>query len=155
MPAFLAGLAEATGQPIEVEALLPPLEADIAMETFRTGYQSATQPGIGNYRRFFRSSERDTVFDLAVCLAGQLSREAVLFLTKLGADSCAVNLEASVLLTHAASVIRFDGDSLSALSVDRTQGILIDHNPDDLEQTYEIAAWGDRWSPLVLYCDQE
>jgi hypothetical protein len=77
----------------------------------------------------------------------------VFLLAKLRTDCGAVVVDISLLLRHAASVISFDGDSLSAMSMDRTQGLLIDHNPDDIEQTYEVAVWGDRWSPLVRACD--
>jgi hypothetical protein len=66
----------------------------------------------------------------------------------------AVRVNASVLLAHTASIIRLDGDSLSAISSDATQGILIDHNPDDPPQAYEVVVWGDRWSPLGFACDQ-
>ena len=74
-------------------------------------------------------------------------------LTKPSTDCGAVTLDISILLKHTGSLIRFDGDSLSAMSADRTQGLLIDHNPDDYEQTYEAAVWGDRWSLLALACD--
>jgi hypothetical protein len=73
---------------------------------------------------------------------------------KLSKDSGAVSLNLSVLLRHTASVIRSEGDSLSGLSNDRTKGVLIENNPDDPEQAYEVVVWGDRWSLLALACDQ-
>ena len=72
--------------------------------------------------------------------------------TKLNTDCGAVVLDILILLRHTGSLIRFDGDTLSAISADQTQGLLIDHNPDDSEQTYEVAVWGHRWSLLALGC---
>ena len=55
----------------------------------------------------------------------------------------AVGLTSPALLKHTASIIRLDGDSLSALSEDRKQGVLgDDQNPDDPEQAYEVVVWG-------------
>jgi hypothetical protein len=81
--------------------------------------------------------------------------ERVFLLAKLWTDCGAVIVDASMLLRHTASIINFDGDSVSAISMDQTQGLLIDHNPDDVEQTYEVAVWGDRWTPLARACDLE
>jgi hypothetical protein len=124
------------------------------MEFLRAGYQTAIRPGEVSYRRLFRSDERKLVLRLADCLAGSLSSETVFLVTKLSKDCGAVRLSITVLLNHTASIIRLDGDSLSALSEDRSQGILIDQNPDDAEQTYEVVLWGDRWPLLALACDQ-
>jgi hypothetical protein len=93
------------------------------------------------------------VLRLATCLADQIPTESAFFLTKLSEYCGAVRLSLSALLKHAALIIQLDGDSLSALSIDHTEGILIDHNPDDREQAYEVAVWGDRWPLMVLACD--
>jgi hypothetical protein len=36
-----------------------------------------------------------------------------------------------------------------ALSEDRRDGILIDSNPDDPVEAFEIAVWGKRWPHLI------
>ena len=153
-PPFLAGLSEALGELVGTSALVSPENTNALMEAFRSGYQSAIKDSAVSYRRFFLPSERSIVLCLADCFADRLPTEEVFFLSKLGKDCVAVCLTISVLLRHTASVIRLDGDSLSALSKDHTQGVLIDHNPDDPEQAYEITAWGDRWPMLILACDQ-
>jgi hypothetical protein len=148
-PAFLAGLSDRLGEPIEVSALIPVLEADTIQEAFRTGYQSAISQGTLSYRRTFRPHERSTLFSIVDCFAESLPAEEVFLLSKLGKDRGVVKLDISVLLRHTASVIKFDGDSLSALSRDLSQGVLIDHSADDLHEAYEIVVWGERW-PLPL-----
>ncbi len=154
-PSFLASLSEALGEPIAASALVPLPESDDLVEAFRNGYQRTVNGGIPSYRRFFLQPEASRVFQLADCLADRMLGERGFLLTKRNTDCGAVTLDISILLKHVGSVIRFDGDSLAAMSTDRTQGLLIDHNPDDHEQTYEAAVWGDRWSLLALACDPE
>jgi hypothetical protein len=153
-PSFLAGLSEALGEPVEVNALLPPSDTDFLMETFRSGYQGAIKADALSYRRFFLPDERRLVLRLADCLADQLPAEDVFLLTKMNHDCQAVNVSLSSLLKHTASILRFDGDSVAALSKDYTQGVLIDHNPDDREEAYEVTVWGDCWPLLVLADDR-
>jgi hypothetical protein len=154
IPSFLAELSEALGESTEAAALQSLPETDLLLQASREGYQVAIQHGAVSYRRFFRATERASVLQVADCLAAQLPTENVFFLSKLSSICGAVRVNASVLLAHTASIIRLDGDSLSAISSDATQGILIDHNPDDPPQAYEVVVWGDRWSPLGFACDQ-
>jgi hypothetical protein len=151
-PSFLASLSELLGAVIGPSALVPLPETDALWDAFRRGYQSV-KDGSLSYRRFFQQREARLVFEFADCLAEKMLNEHGLFLTKLSSDCGAAELDVSILLRHVGSVIDFDGDSLSVISVDRTQGVLIDHNPDDYNQTYEVAVWGDRWSLLALACD--
>jgi hypothetical protein len=153
-PSFLAHLSEALGEPVETDALKSLPETDVLLEAFREGYQAAIKDGAVSYRRFFLPTERPSVLRIADCLADQLPTENAFFLTKLSNDCGAVRVKISTLLRHTASIIRLDGDSLSAISSDQTQGVLIDHNPDDPPQAYEVVVWGDRWSLLGLACDQ-
>ena len=148
-PAFLAGLSERLGEPIEVSALIPVLEADTIREAFRTGYQRAISQGTLSYRRTFPPDKRSTLFSIVDRFGESLPAEEVFLLSKLGKGRGVVKLDISVLLKHAALVIKFDGDSLSALSRDLSQGVLIDRNADDPRAAYEIVVWGDSW-PLPL-----
>jgi hypothetical protein len=151
-PSFLASLSEALGEPIGASALVPLLESDVLLEAFRNGYRLAVNGGLLSYRKFFRASESQLVFELADCLAVRMLGERVFLFAKPSTNCGAVTLDVSMLLRHTGSLIRFDGDSLSAISLDQTQGLLVDHNPGDPEQTYETAVWGDRWSLLALAC---
>ena|SRR6185437_1038402 len=152
---FLASLSEALGEPIEASALVSLPESDALLEVFRNGYERAFGGEQVGHRAFCRAPEARRVFQVTDCLADQTAGERVFLLAKLRTDCGAVVVDISLLLRHAASVISFDGDSLSAMSMGRTQGLLIDHNPDDIEQTYEVAVWGDRWSPLARACDSQ
>ncbi len=153
-PSFLEELSEALGESVEAGALQSLPETDVLLRAFREGYQAAIKDGALRYRRFFFATERASVLRVADCLGDQLPTESVFFLTRLSSDCGAVRVDASTLLSHTASIIRLDGDSLSVISSDQTQGILIDHNPDDPPQAYEVVVWGDRWSLLGLACDQ-
>ena len=146
---FLASLSEALGEAIEASAFVSLPESDALLEAFRNGYQRAIHGEQVCRRALFRAPEAQHVFQLTDWLGDQTAGERVFLLAKLQADCGAVVVDISTLLRHAASAIRFDGDSLCAMSMDQTQGILIDHNPDDIEQTYEVVVWGDRWSPLA------
>jgi hypothetical protein len=150
---FLFSLSEVIGEPVSPEALVPLLETDALWETFRAGYQNVVREAIVGYRRFFSPSEKGSVLRLADCLAERVPSEQSIFLTKQSEYCGAVHLRLSVLLRHVMSIIQLDGDSLSALSIDHKEGILIDHNPDDPEQVYEIAVWGDRWPVLGRACE--
>lgn len=149
---FLALLSEAVGEPMAASALVSLPESDALLEAFRNGYQTAINGEQLGHRAFFRAPEAGRVFQIMDCLADQTVGERAFLLAKVRMDCGAVVADIAMLLRHAASVISFDGDSLCAMSMDRTQGLLIDHNPDDIEQTYEIAVWGDRWSPLARAC---
>jgi hypothetical protein len=152
---FLKSLSEALGEPVEANALVPLAESDALLEVFRNGYQATIDGKLSGHRAFFRAPEGSGVFQLAGCLADQMLGERVFLLAKLSTNCGAVTVDISILLRHTASIVRFDGDSLSAMSIDQTQGVLIDHNPDDAEQTYEVAVWGDRWSSFARVCDRK
>ena len=153
-PAFLADISEALGESVDATALVPLAETDEIMNSLRVGYQTAIRPGEVSYRRFFRSDERNLVLRMSDCLACSLSSETGFLVTKLSKDCGAVRSSIALLLNHTASIIRLDGDSLSALSEDHKQGLMIDQNSDDDEQAYEVVLWGDRWPLLALACDQ-
>jgi len=153
IPSFLNALSDALHEPIDASALVSLPESDALMDVFRGGYEIAAAGGPLSYRKFFRRREEPLVLKLAGCLAGRLLSEEVYFLPKQSEDCGGVRLSISALLRQPESIIRLDGDSVSAVSLDRSQGLLIDQNPDDQMQAYEVAVWGDRWSVLAFECD--
>jgi hypothetical protein len=153
-PAMVGSLREVLGTPVDATTLISPSDADALMTDFRNGYAKAMASDALSYRRFFRQNELPLVQNLAEGLAQRLGGEAVYLLTKFNGDKRGVVLDASVLFSRVGPVIEFDGDSLYALSIDRSQGVLVDHNRDDREQAYELTAWGDRWPLLILVRDQ-
>ncbi len=148
-PLLLERLANVVGDEVSPAALVS--EANGLRESFRLGYQGAIEKHAFAYRRFFRSHESRQVFLLAARLAGQIT-ERVYLLTRAETISVAVILSSPGLLANAESVIEIDRDSLSLLSLDGTEGILIDHNPDDSNETYEFVVWGSRWPLITLAC---
>jgi hypothetical protein len=152
---FLARLSEVLGRKIESSAIVSIQDSDSLLEIFRLGYRAAQKDGAISYRKFFDSREENLVIHLAECLADRLNSEEAFFLTKLGGDTDAVNVDISALLKRAKAAIAFDGDSISIVSKDKGQGLLIDYNPDDSVQRYEIAVWGDRWPLLIVSCEAD
>ena len=153
-PAFLAALSEILGESVDGSSLLMAPESDTVQQIFRTGYQTAIRFVEGHcYRRLLSTTQQAQFFTFADCLAQKHLGECVLFITKIGRDRIVLKVGASLLLKHVASIIKFDGDSLAALSEDHRQGVLIDHNPDDTEQFYDVTIWGESWSQLAQACD--
>lgn len=153
-PMFLEKLSSVLGVSIEESALASIEESNDILLLIRTGYQTSIRPQVASYRRFFKASQKDLVFQFADRFSLFIPGETAFFVSKQSRDCGAVRVKLALLLSHVASVISFDGDSLSALSEDRQQGILIDHNADDTEQAYEIAVWGDRWPLLAMNCER-
>jgi len=154
-PALLRTLSEVLGIPVEESSVLDPVRTDALSTEFRTGYSDAKERGSSlSYSRFFDRNQLASVISIAEGLAQQLKAEDVFLLTKFEGDPRGLVLNAADVFSRADSVIQFDGDSLSVLSKDHSQGVLIDHNPDDSEQTYEMTVWGDRWPLVVLARDR-
>jgi hypothetical protein len=154
-PDFIKALSQAIKQPVDVSALVPAEESDSLWEVFRLGYRSSQSSDAISYRKFFPGNKKGDVLQLAACVADHITDENVFFLTKLGVDYEAIRVNSSALLKQAEAVINIDGDSITVLSTDQSQGLLIDSNEDDPVQSYEVTAWGDRWPQLILGCDYE
>jgi hypothetical protein len=92
---------------------------------------------------------------MAERLAAELPTEAAYLMTKMSDYCGAVSLPLSTLLRHAGAIIRLDGDSLSVISLDHKEGLLIDYNRDDEDQNYEVTIWGNRWPTAVLSCSTD
>jgi hypothetical protein len=153
-PAFLEELSIALGEPIHQAAFLSLRETDKVNASFRRGYGTAVMDDSAASRRYFNSAETELVFQLLDRLAGHVPNEPCLLLARQKNDCGAIRSRLDVLLRHAASVIKFDGDSLCAISVDQTQGFMVDSNPDDQRQTYEITVWGNKWAALTALCER-
>lgn len=151
-PTFLAALTEALGEAVPCEALVSLSETDRILESFRQGYQDAVSEGTVAYRRFFGVGREQRVFRMAERLAVELPPEDVYFMTKMSESCGAVRLPISILLRHAGPMVHLDGDSLSVISLDCKEGLLLDHNTDDEDQNYEVTIWGGRWPIAALSC---
>jgi hypothetical protein len=153
-PQFLMALSEALNEPIAPTCLLAPSEADSALELFQAGYKIAVDSDATSYRKFFRMDEQRAVLRFAKCLSQRIDGERGLFLTKINGGTVVIALNIAALLKNAALIIALDGDSISALSKDCKEGILIDHNEGETDEAFEVAVWGLRWPLLALACDR-
>lgn len=150
----LNDLSDILGREIVADAVASAEDSDSLLETFKEGYRAAKEVSSISYRRFFTFDRRRQVFQLATCLAERFNEgEKATFLTKLGDDIGGIKVEISPLLKQTERVLEFDRDSITVLSNDKKQGILIDYNRDDPTQTYEITVWGDQWPVQVLACE--
>lgn len=71
---------------------------------------------------------------------------------KQSAECGAVFLMAGQILRACELIRVVDGDAVSMLSEDRTQGFIFDKNEDDPEETFEISVWGSRWRAAASAC---
>jgi hypothetical protein len=150
-PNFLRALGNAVGHVINDEQLLSFPETDDLFTEFSRGYGS-TQDLASGYRKTYERAHSDEVFRLCICLATKIAGDEARLLMKQSQVCGAVKMNADEILLNARSVIQLDGDSVSVLSWDRTEGILIDYNPDDVNQTYELAVWGFGWTSALVEC---
>jgi hypothetical protein len=155
IPELVRGLSFALARTVEADSIASLEDSDSLLEDFRRGYRSAKLEGASSYRRFFTLNERRKVFELATCLANQISGENVFLLITLNGETVAVVVEVSALLKRAEALLGLDGDSISIVSSDRGQLLLIDRNQDDPVQAFEVTAWGDRWPLCILTCDSK
>jgi hypothetical protein len=153
IPSVLAELSVAIGAQIDSNALATLPDTDFLLETFRAGYRRSETADGTVYQRHFRSNQKAKLFEISDCIGKRLSTESAFLLTKNSHFCGAVKTNILTVLGHAASIIRLDGDSVCLVSEDREQGLLVDQNIDDPEQTYELTAWGHRWASAVSYCD--
>lgn len=151
-PLFLRELSQILGADVGLDSLVDLEETDRISTLFWDGYHSAVAGYPTCIRRHFRSDECFLVFQLADCIAAKIGAESCLILTKQSDDCGAVRLMFSDVMKHACMMIRLDGDSVSAISSDCCQGLLLDRNQDNIDETFELAIWGDRWSLAALTC---
>jgi hypothetical protein len=152
IPRFLHGLSDALGEPVESSSLADLADTDALSAAFRASYEQ-TAKGIGvSFRNNFEAKDRLAVFRIVDCFADRLREEQVFLMTKLSEICGAVLIRGAVVFRHAEPLLRLDGDSVAVLSSDRTQGFLLDFNPEDPGHVYEVAVWGDRWPVLILGC---
>jgi hypothetical protein len=152
-PVFLNGLSSALGETIGADALASLPETDALREKFREAYTSAVRGNAIRFRRFFKREERTAVFRMIDCFADKITDDEILFLTK-ESEICGAVLMTGGMLKHAEGLLDFDGDSVSILSNSHGQGFLIDFNPDEPIDVYEVTAWGDSWSLMMESCDR-
>jgi len=154
-PAFMASLSEALECALQGESIQSLTETDSLWGIYGIGYSEAVKGASCSYRHMFSRDEAVKVFQMADCLARSLSGEKAFLLSKQSEICGAVEVEAANLLKHCGPVINLDGDAVRIVSKDKSQGLMIDFNPDDVQWQYEVAAWGDRWPLLVLACNHE
>jgi hypothetical protein len=150
---FLAELSAILGYQVAAEQLLNLDQTDSVRASLSAGYHLALQQREPAFRKFFSETGVSQFFSIVDCLAKELGNEGAVLHMKKSKYCGAVSSTAETLLSHAKQLIRWDGDSLNALSTDGTQGIILDWNQDDPTEYFEIAIWGDRWSLTALFCD--
>jgi len=148
-PRFLAELSFAIDQHVTSENLLDLAQTDLVRARLKEGYSAVLQNHTPSFRKFFRKDQRSYLLYMVDCLAVAIGSEQAILHIK-NSDFCgAIRSEASAFLNCSEKLLLLDGDSLSILSADYQQGLILDINPDEIDEHYELTVWGDRWAPVV------
>ncbi len=143
--AFLEGLSSVSGVIIRADQLLDLEATDEIRAELSTGYASAVTEKETSRRVFFTRAESEAALQIPELLANPLAEERVLLWLKRSEDCGAVILTAGQVLKACEAIRAFDGDAVSMLSEDRTQGFIFDRNEDDVAETFEVSVWGSAW----------
>jgi hypothetical protein len=141
-PAFLDGLSQAVGSTIRPDQLLNLDVTDQVRASLNTGYASALSGQATATRVFFSRDESLTALRFPELMAKPLAEERVLLWLKQSAECGAVILIAGQVLRACELIRALDGDAVSMLSEDRTQGFIFDKNDSDATETFEISVGG-------------
>lgn len=148
-PTFLTELSTALGVAITPEHLLDLTETDTVRRILNEGYRVVLENRQPSFRKFFSKAQESHLLYLVDCLNSRIGAEDVVLHIK-GSELCgAIVSQASTILERSKEIIGLDGDSLNIVSTDYQDGLILDFNPDEIEEHYELAIWGDRW-PLAI-----
>jgi hypothetical protein len=148
--AFLNGLSRAVGSVIRPDQLLDLASTDEVRTDLNAGYAAATS-GVAT-RLFFSRQQSPIALETPALLAPRLADERVLLWLKQSEVCGAAILTAGQALRACEAIRVFDGDTVSMLSDDGTQGFIFDKNEDDDTNTFELAVWGSRWLEAGAAC---
>jgi hypothetical protein len=149
-PRFLVELSAALSTPISPTQLLDLAQTDSVRNLLSQGYRTVLENRQPSFRKFFSRDQVPHLLYLIDCLALRLGSEEVILHLKNSGLCGAIFSEAQIVLSRPREVINLDGDSLNILSLDKQQGIILDFNPDEFEEHYELSIWGDRWSFAII-----
>jgi hypothetical protein len=150
--AFLDGLSRAVGFSVGPDKLLDLNATDQVRADLSTGYALALSARVPAKRIFFNRDESLTALQIPELLAKSLPEENALLWLKQSSDCGAIFLTAEQVLRACEMILLFDGDTVSLLSEDHTQGFIFDKNDDDATETFEISIWGSRWLAAATAC---
>jgi len=149
-PTYLAELSAALGGPVTHAELLDLTQTDSVRTRLREGYSIVLENRQPSFHKFFKKDQESQVLYLIDCLAITIGSEKAILHIKNSEFCGAILSEASAFLKCPKEIIELDGDSLSILSADYQQGLILDLNRDEVYEHYELAVWGDRWPLAVL-----
>lgn len=152
VPLFMADLSRALHLDVEASALASVEKSDSLLAIFKKQYEASQKSDAIRYRNFFGPSGSEVVYRLARCFGESLAGESAFLLTKIAEDTEAILLGASSVLVNTEAVIELDKDSICLISIDDSQGLLVDRNMDDPVEAFEVAVWGERWTLVMLEC---
>ena len=143
--AFLDGLSSVTGVTIRADQLLDLKATDEVRVELGTGYALAVAEQGATRRVFFTRAEEDAAMRIPGLMASPLAEERVILWLKQSKDCGAIKLTAGQVLRACDAIRAFDGDAVSMLSEDRTNGFILDKHEDDVAETFEVSVWGSAW----------
>jgi hypothetical protein len=151
-PAFLDALSQVVGSNIRPDQLLNLDSTDEVLAILRSGYAAARSGGATAMRIFFSRDKTETALRIPDSLDSSMADEPVVLWLKQSVECGAVILTARQVLRACEAIRTLDGDAVSMLSEDRTQGFIFDKNDDDANETFELSVWGSRWFVAATTC---
>ena len=148
LPTFLVELSTALGVSVTPKELLDLAETDTVSSILSDGYRVVLEGRQPSFRKFFSKAQESHLLYLVDGLNNRIGTESVVLHIKRSHLCGAIVAPASRVLARSKEIIGLDGDSLNIVSTDYRQGLILDFNPDEFEEHYELAIWGDRW-PLA------
>jgi hypothetical protein len=153
IPSYLAALTDALGEPIAQNALASLTGYGLASGMFQERVSGCYREGSTQLPEVLLCRRTGTGLPNGGVPRGPSVDRSRIFDHEREHRLRAVRLRVATLLSHAASIISLDGDSLSALSLNGKEGLLIDHNADDPVHRYEVTIWGERWPIVAVACE--
>jgi hypothetical protein len=149
---FLNDLSQAIGSTIFPDQLLDLNSTDELRDDLSAGYAASLSGQANTTRVLFSRDQSLTALRIPELLAESLAEERVLLWLKQSAECGAVILTAAQVLRECEMIFALDGDSVSMLSEDRSQGFIFDQNDGDANETFEFSVWGSRWLAVATAC---
>lgn len=148
-PVLFASLTEILGSEVTSTDVL---DLDASDDIFRSSaepYRALVEGRSIGFRRFFSYLEEKALIEKVNSWALHSFDQMVAMQLKPASDLGGILLPMNAALRHFHKLLQLDGDTFRIHALTGFDGLMIDWNPDEPEETFEVAVWGEHW-PLRL-----
>ena len=128
------------------------LERDLLIEQHKIHYKGAVEGGGNTFRRFAMGSEKAKIAAFLRCFGATVRDKVVLYTPKPSEYCGAFLVPLGPVLQRFEELLALDGDVLEIASQDQTNGLVLDWNPGDPLETFELVVWGKEWAGSAGVC---